>query len=94
METDELRGASGSTLMAFALLFLRTLSLKGFWSSGEFELAVALAAMVFLRESALLNAACDRMARRKSPFWVSEGTVILMNILLHCFKAESVVFDH
>lgn len=68
METDELRGASGSSLIAFALLFLRTRNLNDFCSSGEVELAVALAAIVLLRESALLNAACDRMARRRSPF--------------------------
>jgi hypothetical protein len=68
METEELLGASVSSLKAFALLFLRTRTLSDFWSSGEFELAVALAAMVFFRESALLNAACDRMARRRSPF--------------------------
>jgi hypothetical protein len=68
METEELLGASVSSLKAFALLLLRTRTLSGFWSSGEFELAVALAAMVLFRESALLNAACDRMARRRSPF--------------------------
>jgi hypothetical protein len=57
-------------------------------------LVVALAAMVLFRESALLNAACDRIARRRSPFWVSEGTVMLMNILLHFFKTGRVVFGH
>ena len=67
METDELRGASGSSLIAFTLLFLRTRTLSDFCSSGEVELAVALAAIVFFRESALLSAACDRMALRKSP---------------------------
>jgi hypothetical protein len=68
METEELRGASASSLIAFTLLFLRTRTLNCFWSSGEFGLAVALAAMVLFRESALLSAACDRMARRRSPF--------------------------
>jgi hypothetical protein len=50
------------------LLLLHTRTLSGFWSLGEFELVVALAAMVLFRESALLNAACDRIARRRSPF--------------------------
>jgi hypothetical protein len=70
METEELLGASVSSLNAFTLLLLRTRTLSGFWSSGEFEfeLAVALAAIVLFRESALLNAACERMARRRSPF--------------------------
>jgi hypothetical protein len=68
METEELPGASVSSLNAFTLLLLHTRTLSGFWSLGEFELVVALAAMVLFRESALLNAACDRIARRRSPF--------------------------
>ena len=52
---------------AFALPFLRFR--EGFSvPSGEDEPEAALAAIVFLRQSALLKAACDRIALLRSPF--------------------------
>lgn len=65
-EIEELPGASELSLIAFTLLLLRTLG--AVLSSGEFELELALAAIVFFRQVALLSAACDRMALRRGPF--------------------------
>ena len=50
-------------------------------SSGEGKPEAALAAIVFLRQDALLEAACDRIAFRSSPLRVSEGFRMLMNIV-------------
>jgi len=67
MVLKELLDASGSSLIAFALLLLRALETL-LTSSGAFGFVEALAAMVLFRQSALLNAACERIARRRWPF--------------------------
>lgn len=67
MVLKELLDASGSSLIAFALLLLRALETL-LTSSGAFGLVEALAAMVLFRQSALLSAACERIARRRWPF--------------------------
>lgn len=67
MVLKELLDASGSSLIAFALLLLRALETL-LTSPGAFGFVEALAAMVLFRQSALLNAACERIARRRWPF--------------------------
>lgn len=72
--------SSGSCFAVCVLLFLRFFG--GLSSSGEVKPGAVLAAIVFLRQDALLVAACDRMAFRNSSLRVSEGFRMLMNIAI------------